>query len=538
MNPEDKKYIFENTGKRSAGEIASHLGLKERKVKKFIEQNKHDKRKGASSSAVISERQTVFSAKQIPYIFIILLIVAAGFIAYSNSFHSEFVFDDVQQVMNNTVIRSLGNIPAIFTHDLIYYGGKEAGKFYRPIQSLTYVTDYFLWGKEPFGYHVTNTILHIVVCILLFFVISRITANRLLSTATTLLYLVHPIHTEAVTYISGRADSLCAIFLLTGTIFLFRYWDIDKKLSRITDYAAVMIFFILALLTKEVAVVFPILWIFMEYCLRDRDKYDGSLKRKLIFYLPIIALAAVWLLIKNMIVPTEAMAEDPYTLNLAVSLKTIPRVMFDYLRLSILPFNLHMEYKLPFPRSIFQQGYFGPFAFILVFIPFVYFIWKKGRYDINYRILFFGLGWFIVALLPYLNIFFRLNAPFSEHWLYIPEMGLLLFIVYMLFYLSVKSAILKKATILFCVGSMIFFSYLTVRQNAVWRDRITFYTYTIKYAPYSEVAYNNLGVEYMDKKEFVKAKGLFEKAVELAPDYALAVENLRIARSATGDTQN
>lgn len=536
MNPEHKKYILDNIGKKSVKEIASHLSLKERKIKKFLEQNKHSKYKTAFSPVVISERQTIFATKRIPYIFIILLILIVGFIAYSNSFHNEFVFDDVQQVVNNTIIRSFNNIPAIFTHNLGYYGGEQEGKFYRPIQTLTYMFDYFLWGLEPFGYHITNSLLHIVVSILLFFVISHITANRLLSVITALLYIVHPVHTEAVTYVSGRADSLCVIFLLAIIIFQFKYWNSSKKLNKIMYYSVIMIFFMLALLSKELAMMFPILWIFTEYCLRNKDKYEGLLNRKFIFYLPIIAMTIVWFLIKNAIVPTEAaMVEDPNALKIAVTLKTIPKVVFDYLRFSFFPFNLHMEYKIPFPKSIFQQGYFGPFIFMLVFLSFIYFIWKKGKLDINYRILFFGLGWFLIALLPYLNIFFHLNAPFSEHWLYIPEMGLLLFIVYFLFYQSKRNETLKKATILFCAGLIIVFSYLTIKQNTVWKDKITFYTYTIKHAPYSVKSYNNLALEYIKKRDLVKAKDLLEKAIELEPAYTNAAKNLRNLRSELGD---
>ena len=536
MNPEQKKYILDNVGKKSAKEIASHLGLKERKIKKFLEQNKQGEHKTASSPVVILERQTVFVTKHISCIFIIILIVIAGFIVYSNSFHNEFVFDDMLLVVDNSIIRSLNNIPAIFTHNLMYYDREQESKFYRPIQSLTYITDYFLWGLEPFGYHLTNTLLHIIVCILLFFVVSHITANRLLSAVTTLLYLVHPVHTEAVTYISGRADSLCAIFLLAGVIFQFKYWDSSKKLNRVMYLSAIMIFLMLALLSKELAVMFPMLWIFTEYCLRNKDKYESVLNRKFIFYLPIIALTIIWFFIKNIIVPSEAMIKDPNALKLAVTLKTVPKIVFDYLRLSFFPLNLHMEYKLPFPESIFKQGYFGPFVFILFFLLFIYFIWKKGKSDINYRILFFGLGWFLTALLPYLNIFFHLNAAFSEHWLYISEMGLLLFIVYFLFYQSKRKEMLKKITILFCTGLIIVFSYLTIKQNMVWKDRITFYTYTIKHAPYSAKSYSNLAIEYIKKRDIVKAKGLLEKAVELDPNFTIAGENLQYLRSKLGGT--
>lgn len=463
----------------------------------------------------------------ISLILAVFLIIIAGFIIYSNSFHNQFVFDDMQLVVNNSIIRSLGNIPGAFNHDLNYFTDEKEGKFYRPIQTLTYMIDYRFSGLNSLGYHITNTILHILVCILLFYVISIITADSLLSFLATLLYLVHPVHAEAVTYISGRADSLCSIFLLLMLIFQFKYWNAKNKFGRLIYYLVIMASFALALLSKELAAMFPLLLMFTEYCLRGKEKYEGILNKRIFFYIPLIILLIIWFWLKNAIVPTEAMVIDPNALKLSTNLKVVPKVIFDYIKISFLPLNMHMEYQFPFPQSLFQKEYFGPFIFILFFIPLIYFAWKKGKYDGNYRIMFFGLGWFIIALLPYLNIFFHLNAVFSEHWLYIPEMGLIIFMVSLLFYISRKREAYKKAVVLLCLIAAIIFSCLTIRQNMVWKDKFTFYSYTLKYAPYSAKIYNNLAVEYINKKDITKAKELLEKAVEVDPNYSIAAENLQ-----------
>lgn len=531
MDAEDKKYILDNIGKKTVKEIAGALGLKERKVKKFLDENKSANNPKKLPTLNDTEKHTAFSGMRIPYIAVLFVLIIAGIGVYFNSFHNDFVFDDVFQVVNNTAIRSFKNIPDIFSHSLSYYGGEKNDMFYRPLQNITYMVNYFFGKLNPAGYHAMNAMLHIAVSVLLFYFVSLISQNRVLSFLTALLYLVHPVHTEAVTYISGRADSLCTIFLLLMMIFQFKYWHTDKKYVKMIYYALILICLLLGLLSKELAMIFPLLLMFTEYCLRSKEKYEGIFSRRFFFYVPLIILTVIWFFIKNSIVATETMVTDPNALKLSVILRTVPKVIFDYIKISFFPVNLHMEYKLLFPKSVFQEGYLGPFIFILFLLPFVYFIWHKGRFSANYRILFFGIGWFLAGLLPYLNIFFNLNALFSEHWLYIPEMGLVLFVVYYLFYHSEKIKPLGWISLVFCLAAAAIFSYLTVRQNAVWKDNITFFTYTIKHSPSSVKTYSNLAVEYIKRQDFIKAEELLGKALKIEPNYPIAVKNMQYVKS-------
>lgn len=464
--------------------------------------------------------------RRLQIILAVLGIMIAAFAVYANSFGNEFVFDDVSQIADNTVIRSFANLPAVFTRHLTYFSDEhqKEGKFYRPLQTLTLMTDYLLWGKEPLGYHITNTILHLLVGVLLLFFLVLITGNVALSFLVALLYVVHPVHTEAVTYMSGRADSLCAIFLLLMCLFQEKYRKALTRVSKVFYYTLIMSSFLMALLSKELAVIFPFLLMLCEYCLRDEGAYSPLKPRRALFYLPLFAIMGVWFIVKNAVVATETMVTHPA--SLATRLVTVPRLIMDYARLSFLPTGLHMEYKLPFPRSIFQSGYFEGLIFIVFFIGVFYYAWREGRRDRDYRIIFFGLAWFFVGLLPYLNIVFQLNAPFAEHWLYISEMGFILAVVSLCFYYARNNAWAKRVVLAGCVIAAAAYSIMTVRQNLVWKDPMTFYTYTIKYAPYSSTTYNNLAVEYIERGDLLYAEELLEKALALDPDYGLAKENL------------
>jgi hypothetical protein len=460
--------------------------------------------------------------------FIIVAIVILGFVVYGNSFNNEFVYDDEDHVIKNTVIRSFKNLPLVFQHNLIYFSGVKEGKFFRPTESITFMADFFLWGLDSSGYHLTNTLFHILVSILLFYMIYIVTKYCLLSGMVGIMYLVHPVHTEAVSYISGRADSLASVFLLLMIIFQYRFWINTKQHKKIFYYILLLFSFLLGLLSKESAMIFPLLLMLFEYCTRSDKGYTKFTFKTALFYVPIFVLMGIWYLYKSKVVPTEVMVEDIPPLS--AFLAALPRLIFDYVKLSLFPFNLHMEYKLPFPSFPLEPYYSKPIIFIFVFLGAFYYLWRKGKNSPIMRIMFFGLAWFLLALFPYMNIVFVMNAVFAEHWLYIPEMGFVLFLVGLIFYCARKSEIAKRFAIFFCMFIIALSSFLTIKQNRVWKDPISFFTHTIKHSPKSENAHNQLALEYIKRGDLLKAEKLLEEAVRIEPRYTTAAENLQMLK--------
>ena len=144
----------------------------------------------------------------------LLLIFLLGIAVYFNSFWVNFIWDDSALISNNYLIRSFTNIPKIFSTNLSY----QRDIFYRPLQNFTYTIDFFLYKFNYRGYHLSNILLHIFVVILSFRLLFILTQNKILSNFTSLLYLVCPLWVESVTYISGRADILMAIFIFLSFI--------------------------------------------------------------------------------------------------------------------------------------------------------------------------------------------------------------------------------------------------------------------------------------------------------------------------------
>src|SRR3989338_6713361 len=176
----------------------------------------------------------------------ILLILVLSVITYFNAFANRFVWDDRALIIENELIRDWKHIPQIFTNEL--YRTSAPVSFYRPIQTLSCLFDYSIWHLNPYGYHFTNLFIHIVNGILVYFLVllSLLDNNKQYPIAlfTALLFIVHPVHVQAVTYISGRADLLACLFLLIAFILFMKG---ETFLSRIVSSLS----FIFALLSKE-----------------------------------------------------------------------------------------------------------------------------------------------------------------------------------------------------------------------------------------------------------------------------------------------
>jgi len=173
---------------------------------------------------------------------LIILIILSGFFVYSSSLQGEFVWDDEAFVVKNAYIKDWSKAGLIFITDS-GAGASTELNFYRPIQVFTYMIDYSLWGLNSVGYHLTSVILHILVALAVYTLIRMLFLNIPLAFFSAMLFTVHPINTEAVSYISGRADLLSALFILLCLIFYIKNTHSPKLSSYILMLAACVLAF-------------------------------------------------------------------------------------------------------------------------------------------------------------------------------------------------------------------------------------------------------------------------------------------------------
>ena len=438
----------------------------------------------------------------------IILIIILGAAVYANSLSGKFVWDDHLLIGDNVYIESWANLPKIFTSGITAGARVIENSFYRPLQIVTYLINYSLWGLNPGGYHLTNIILHIIVAICIYQFVNLLFSDSALALLTGIFFVVHPVHTEAVTYISGRADSLSAIFLLFCLIYYIRTVHIESPKA----YFFISLSYTAALLSKENSLILPLILLFYHYAFRVKINIK---KISLISSITIIYIILRFVVFRNFMPEIE---------NKGSFLQTVPgffAAITSYVRLLFVPFDLHMEYGnrlFSFTHPAVISG-----ALITVSSLAVAFIKRK-----NNKILFFGVGWFFIMFIPVANIY-RVNSSYMmEHWLYLPSIGFFLICSMALRFLYRKKNF-QAQTVIITIALLAFYSYLTIKQNDYWSDEVTFYERTLKYKPTNPKIYFNLGLVYENNGRKQNAINAYKKALELNPNYFLAHNNLAVA---------
>jgi len=440
------------------------------------------------------------------------LIILVGFLVYVNSLKGQFLWDDESLVQFSPYIKDWSYLPKIFT-SRIGSSAKEAGSFYRPVQTFTYLLDYSLWRLNVVGYHAVNVGLHILVALSLYFLVHIFFQNWKLSLLTALLFVTHPIHTEAVSYIAGRADSLAALFMVLSFILYLRH----HQKGSIMTLSAMAICYLLALLSRENSLILPFLvWFYHFTFKKSVDKKALS-----VLFGTLIGYVLWRVFVIGIVSITEGVAPT-FT-------QRFPGVfvaLTNYFRILLLPFDLHMEYGgilflFSEPKSIIG---------IVLFLLLLAYVYRKKEQD---SFLFFATGWFFITLFPSSNLFFTINAYMAEHWLYLPSIGFFLIVARFLVHLS-ENQKTKGLALVVIVGLLVFYSVLTVRQNRNWNNDINFYKKMLQYAPNSSRLYNNLAKAYYDVGKTDELIKLLKSAIQLQPDNALAHNNLGNAYKGVG----
>ena len=436
---------------------------------------------------------------------VLCLIPAICFAIYANSLGGEFVWDDQHLIKNNVHIRSWSNIPRIFTSDW-GAGSGEAYTFYRPLAILSHLFNYSFSGLNVTAYHLTNIILHILVSLVLYWFIVLLSGNRIISFFASLLFSAHPVHTEVVAYASGRVDSLAALFVLLAFAFYLR--SIASGNHVFTGISALA--FVLALCSKENSIILPGLLILYHFAFRRKIKIS--------VYAPVIFVAVLYIFLRAFILKAVPLGVPPF----ASVIERLPGFFVaipKYLRILVLPINLHMEYGDRLFSFADARVLFGAVlaAFLIIFAV------ARRKRD---PLLCFSIGWFFIGLIPVSNLY-PIAFYMAEHYLYLPSVGFFLLLGSLLFYLCRN----KKVSILviFFIGIVTLLnSYLTIAQNNYWKEPIAFYERTLAFAPGSWRVWHNLASVYAAEGEDEKALDSYRRAVISAPDNAMSLNDMAL----------
>ncbi len=488
-----------------------------------------------------------------------LIIFLIGLTIYSFSLPNSFIWDEIHLIQENHFIKNLDNLPLAFTR-FLFHDVQGKSKFYRPIQEISYALDYHLWGLNPFGFHLTNSLLHIGCALLFSLLLYQIFKNPFISFWGGAFFVAHPVHTEAVAYIAGRADSLALLFILLSLSCYIR------ALKGKSIFLIVSLFsFLLALFSRESSLIFPLVILAYNFVFSkeknvnpvrdfrsltvcaDGVKIGGFLpagrqvsngvKRKLMPFFLFMIIDGIYLFIRFKFLTAEGFKLYAWTQPWAVRLLTVPKVAIRYFLLLLFPHNLHMERFVPWSRNILDFSVISSLIFILVI---VYLCIKLSKQEKN--LIFFFL-FFVITLFPFLNII-PLNAQLAEHWLYLPSIGFFAVFAWgacrvenWLILSSIKRRLNLGEDFLPLILTLVLciYSGITIKQIQIWQDPLTFFKYTTQKAPYSNRARLGLGSAYLKEKRYYEAAGLFRIITKNYPDNLKARNNLASALSELGE---
>lgn len=435
-------------------------------------------------------------------IFIILIIIL-GFTIYLNSLGGAFIWDDFRLVKGNIYIKNWPGLTQVFTKN-ICAGIGASSSFYRPLQIATYTVDYSLWKLDARGYHLANILLHLLAALTLYWFINILFNHRILALFSSLLFISHPVHAEVVSYISGRADSLVTIFILISFIFYLKF----LQTKRIAAWIMMMLSFIFALLSRENALIFPVLLILYHYTFKKKLEIKQLL--------PLLGIAGLYIALRLIFMNT-VLYDTPAETTFIQRLPGFLAALTNYVRILFLPLNLHMEYgNISF--SFLSPEVILGFCIILFLLICV----LRSR-NSNYLV-FFSISWFVIALLPVSNLY-PINSYMAEHWLYLPSIGFFIILGKLFTFLYERGKFRFMAlSLLICLLSA--YSYLTIKQNSYWRTELSFFKRTLAYAPWSARVYYGLGNVFCDAGNNAQGIKMYLRAIQINPRYAEAYSSI------------
>lgn len=461
---------------------------------------------------------------------LICILVA---LAYANSLWNDFTYDDRAIIQENTLIRRLGDIPTLFTthywEGASVFGQEYSLALYRPFVLTTYTLNYLTSGPAPWAFHLTNILIHLGVVLTLYGIACRLALSWSGALVTALVFAVHPLNTEAVTGIVGRAELLMTL----GVVMAF-YWDLGKNAvqQRVTKLSlASVAAFALGLLSKEQAIMLPGLLIVAD-AMRGDDVTER--RRWRIFwdarfrYLGYLMVAGFYLVTRTAVVgitlPQPSNVANPLSvIDPTLSLINAVKVAGTYLWLTVWPANLSADYSYnaialtntPLDPTVWVSA----LAWILLLALGVVAIYQHRRP------MAIGIAMMFLFFLPVANLAVHIGTIMGERLFYLPLAGLCLVLgtgwdsVARLVARSASNRSLVSLGVGVAILSLVPLTARTITRNRDWENNATLFSSMVHSQPGSARAHFLMAGIHHERGELDDAHERFEAALTILPRY-------------------
>jgi tetratricopeptide (TPR) repeat protein len=482
-----------------------------------IEVRKSKKQKSAATGK--AKRKLNLHRQNLELYMTMAALVLIVFAVYANSLSNDFVFDDKVVILENRLLRSLANIPHLLVAS------------YRPFRDISHALDFAVWGENPFGFHLTNIIIHAANSLLVLLLVRRFTGELLLAALAAIIFAVHPIQTDAVTYISGRRDILFALFYLAS----FHIYLNHRKNRSLLSFALFIGLWGCSLLSKEMAVSLPLFIFVWSFCngweettgiwWRRLLKTTGSaLNRDKWFYLPLVVALPAYIWYQTVFKGGSILAREglkywggSFYTNALLSL----RVQAWYLKQLILPTPI-VQYKDAFDISTSLADWRVLLAILLLGALLCAGFWALGRH----KLIAFAIFSYFVLLLPVSQIIPH-HELLADHYLYLPMMSFALLAALVVGKIAATDETVKRVAYGTAAILLMVLAALTFGRNQVWKDDLTLWQTNYKEVPKSIRAASSLAKAYTNANP-AKAEELYKQCIELDPSYSPAYYSLAV----------
>lgn len=446
------------------------------------------------------------------YIYLVALLAV---LSYVNILGNNFAIDDTLFIKGWQGIRSI-NIVDNFKG--VVPPGHEGA--YRPIRQFLYSVYYQFWGEAPLGYHLHAIVVHAVSTILIYLIIAKILDTRA-ALFGSVLFALHPVHTESIAYTASGMDTTGIAFALASF-----YFYLEKKMKYSYILAGIAFF------SHEIALTLPFLIVWYEFCF-SKPKFHAPYWVMLVFYA----------VVRFGILGISGVRAEVAGGSFYPALLTMIKAMAKYIELLFLPIKLANEQLLYGNiESFIYRGYnkdliidqkfldpkiLLPFLLLIAVLLVGYYLRKKHR-EVT-----FGIGFHFIALLPVMQ-FIPQGAVLNEKNLYLASFGFVFVFAYLLdkFYPRFKAVV-----ILFLVIISSLYFVRTFTRNFDWKDDLTLWSREVVTYPYSAYGYYSLGNAYRVQKRPNEALVALQRAYAINPRFAVAVATIGLVYDERGEKE-
>jgi tetratricopeptide (TPR) repeat protein len=444
----------------------------------------------------------------------LLFLVLVPLVLYFRVVNFQFTtLDDTHIISANyDIISNINNLPQAFTHDP--FMNTKRAQFYRPIQTISFMLDAQLGGKEARIYHLSNLIWHILVVIALFFFLNMIGIKKDISFLLALFFSINPLLANAVAWIPARGDILLCFFSLLSFITILQYFSTGKTVYILLH----AIVFLLAVFSKETVVFLPILILSYLYFV-EKKKF---LVKNIIPFIVIWGISFVlFYYLRQFVIHRNMLSESFGFIPFIKNLPTIP-ITFG---------------KFIFPYNISTMPFFDNTALILGIVLIIIFAAITIKViSGEWRIVIYGALWFLAFSIP--PMFFRpyissIGYEYLNFRAYLPIIGILIITGYLIEYLSGKVPF--KRILIISIPILLVYSLIAFNHSSVYANPVSFFTSAIESSSNNAMAYNSRGVVYFNMRRNEEAIADFDNSIKACTTYSVPYLNKGLLYRSLGD---